>query len=67
MATVHLDDQQNWCDKQHHPVWYRVFSVGQREKQVEQDMNAGYGIPAVLMAIMVYGLLSMVVSVWFAV
>ena len=67
MATVNFDDPQNWCDIQHHPVWCRVFSVRQREKQVEQDVRAGYGIPAVLTAIMVFGLVSMAVSVWLAI
>ena len=67
MATVNFDDPHNWCDKQHHPIWCGVFSLRQREKQVEQDMQAGYRIPAVLTAIMVFGLLSMVVSVWLAI
>jgi hypothetical protein len=66
MATIHFDDPRNWCDRQHHPVWTRVFSARQREQQVAQDMNAGYGIPAILTAIMVFGFLSMVVSVWLA-
>ena len=67
MATIHFDDPQNWCDEQHHPVWCRVFSTVQREKQVEEDVTAGYGIPAILTAIMVFGLLSMVLSVWLAI
>ena len=42
------------------------FTEQQREEQVEDDLAAGYSIPMILTAIIIYGLLSMVVSVWIA-
>ncbi|MEM8943856.1 MAG: hypothetical protein AAGD11_01630 [Planctomycetota bacterium] len=43
------------------------FSRSQRQRQIKDDLTAGYRIPAILTAIIVFGLLSMVVSVWLAI
>jgi hypothetical protein len=44
----------------------KFFSRSQLQLQVHDDLEAGTTIPAILMAIMAFGLVTMVVSVWLA-
>lgn len=67
MATIDGAQEKLWCDKEHHPLWIKNFSEHQRQKQIDQDLEAGYEIPGILTAVMVFGFLSMVVSVWLAI
>ena len=67
MATVHYDAKMDQQLAATHPAWSRAFSFRQREEMTQEDLHAGSQIPAILMAIMVFGFVSMVVSVWLAI
>ena len=57
---------QSWFREEEHPVWYRSIPEQERERMVDEDLSAGYWIPSILTAIVLCGLLSMAVSVLFA-
>jgi len=42
----------------------RFFSHRQIDEQIHDDLEAGYLIPAILMATMIFGLVTMLISVW---
>ena len=66
MASAHLNELARWYGQDSHPVWYRSFSEHQRDNMVEDDLSAGYGIPAILISIVLFGLASMALSVFLA-
>ena len=63
MASVHMDTMREWYREQDHPSWYRRFSTQQRDRMVEDDLAAGYRVPALLVGIVCVGLTMMVISV----
>ena len=67
MASVHLDMLRHWYREEDHPNWYHRFSDLQRDRMVEDDLAAGYRIPAILVGIVCAGLAAMAISVLIAV
>jgi len=67
MATVHTDSTLDRYNRDHHPVWTLAFSERERKALIDEDLAAGYQVPAILMGVMVFGFLSIVVSVWLAI
>ena len=66
MATVHSIPARPAERKREHPIWMSVFSERQRKTLISEDLAAGRVIPAILMGIMVFGFVSMILSVWLA-
>jgi len=67
MSTVHLKELRKLCNSRHHATWCNVFSRHQRTKLIRDDLQAGYRIPAILAGIILFGLVSMALSVWLAI
>lgn len=67
MATVHSMPAVSRQNKDRHPVWSRVFSEQERKSLTDEDVTAGLQIPAILMGVMVFGFVSIVLSVWLAI
>ena len=63
MASVHLDTLRGWYREEEHPNWYRRFSTEQRDRMVDEDLTAGYGIPTLLAGIVCVGLTMMAITV----
>lgn len=42
----------------------QAFTRKQVDQQISEDMEAGYLIPGILMGIVVFGLVSMIFSIW---
>lgn len=64
MATTHFDGSHDLPLEDGHPVWRRAFSRQQRHQLLHDDLEAGVRIPIVLTGIVLFGLTSMVFSVW---
>jgi hypothetical protein len=67
MNAVHLKELRELCKGNHHSMWCNVFSRHQRTKLIRDDLKAGYRIPGILTGIVLFGLVSMVLSVWLAI
>jgi hypothetical protein len=64
MNAVHLKEL---CEGNHHSMWCSVFSRHQRTKLIRHDLEARYRIPSILTGIALFGLVSVVLSVWQAI
>ena len=63
MASVHSNVFNDQFRVDEHPVWYKQFSSRDRDRMLEDDLHAGYWIPALLAAIVCLGLAMMAFSV----
>ena len=66
MASAHMNQLREWFPEKEHHAWYRGFTEAQKDQMLDDDLSAGYRIPAILTAIVVFGQFSMIVSVLFA-
>jgi hypothetical protein len=64
MTAMHLKALREVCKSIHHSVWRNVISRHQRTKSIGDNIKAGYRIPGILTGIVLFGLVSMVSSVW---
>ena len=67
MASADLENLRRWYQEESHPVWYRSFPTPERRRMVEDDLSAGYRIPSLLTAIVLFGLTTMVITVLLAI
>jgi hypothetical protein len=67
MNAVYLKELRELCEGNHHSMWCNVFSRHQCTKLNRDDLEAGYRIPGILTGIVLFGLVSMVLSVWLAI
>ena len=58
MATVDhkaLGYLRRWHRRKDHPVWFRRFSESEQEHLVEDDLQAGYSVALLLVAVVTLG------------
>jgi hypothetical protein len=59
MSATHVPSSAHdpRIDEANHPVWMQAFSYETRHRQVDEDLEAGRNLTAVLIAIVAGGLL----------
>ena len=66
MASIYTDSVDKLIPRRGHPVLYHHFTKTERERMVNDDLAAGYSIPALLTGIVCIGLITMAISVLIA-
>ena len=63
MASIYMKQFNKWFQETEHPVWYHRFTRKQQQQYLDEDTTAGFRIAGILLAIVLFGLTTMAISV----